>query len=128
MKCPRCQHDNPAHARFCLECGAPIGAILAPGGSYADLQAEIERLRLSLVEAIDKATEASEQQRATSEILRVISRSQTDVQPVFDVIVRSAVRLLGASHGGVYRVQSGLIHVAAHAGYSASEVEEWRNA
>jgi class 3 adenylate cyclase len=22
MKCPRCQQDNPAHARFCLGCGA----------------------------------------------------------------------------------------------------------
>src|SRR5262249_5945189 len=24
MKCPRCQHDNPAHAKFCLECGARL--------------------------------------------------------------------------------------------------------
>ena len=22
MQCPRCQHDNPTHAKFCLECGA----------------------------------------------------------------------------------------------------------
>ena len=24
MRCPRCQHDNPAHAKFCLECGARL--------------------------------------------------------------------------------------------------------
>jgi hypothetical protein len=36
-----------------------------------------------------KLAEAREQQAATSEILRVIATSPTDVQPVFDTIVRS---------------------------------------
>ena len=38
---------------------------------------------------------ARDRQTATSEILRVISQSPTDVQPVFDAIVLAAVRLLG---------------------------------
>jgi GAF domain-containing protein/anti-sigma regulatory factor (Ser/Thr protein kinase) len=69
---------------------------------------------------------ALDQQTATGEILRVISSSVTDVQPVFDAIVRSAVRLCGASHGGGYRFDGELVHSVAHDGFSPEQLEQWR--
>jgi GAF domain-containing protein len=58
-------------------------------------------------------TEALERQTATSEILRVISSFQTDVQPVFDAIAAKALDLCRATTGWVYRFDGELIHIAA---------------
>ncbi len=70
--------------------------------------------------------QALERQTATSDILRVISGSRTDLQPVFDTIVRSAVRLCGASHGGVYQFDGTLVHSVAHDGYTPEQLRHWR--
>jgi GAF domain-containing protein len=62
-----------------------------------------------------EVTQALEQQKATSEILRVISTSPTDVQPVFETIVRNAVALCGSLFANVFRFDDGLLHfVASH--------------
>ena len=58
--------------------------------------------------------EALEQQTATSEILRVISSSPTDIQPVYDAILRSAVQLCDGFFGVAFRYDGQLVHVAAH--------------
>src|SRR5262249_40740967 len=50
---------------------------------------------------------------ATSEILQVISRSPTDVRPVFGAIAESAGRLTNALLGMTFRVGDGLLHLAA---------------
>src|SRR5262249_40211598 len=68
-------------------------------------------------------TEALEQQTATAEILRVISSSPTDVQPVFDAIVRSAARLGDANLVGLARLDGRMLILEATQGMSEEEVE-----
>ena len=58
-------------------------------------------------------TEALEQQTATSEILSVISSSPTDVQPVFDTIVKNAARLCEGSGCSVVRFDGEMVHLVA---------------
>jgi two-component system, NtrC family, sensor kinase len=105
MKCVRCHQDNPSHAKFCLECGTPLTPTYETGPrgqSYADLQHAL--------------TEAQEQQTATAEILRVISSSPTDVQPVFNIIAESAARLCDAYDAWVARLDGDVLRVVAHYG------------
>jgi GAF domain-containing protein len=75
----------------------------------------IENVRLfkELQTSNRELTTALDTQTATSDILRVISRSQTDVQPVFEAILSSAVRLLGAYAGALTRVVDNQIELAA---------------
>jgi GAF domain-containing protein/DNA-binding response OmpR family regulator len=69
-------------------------------------------------------TEALEQQAATGEILMVIASSPTDLQPVMDAIVRSAVRLCDGLLGAVFRRDGELIHMDAHYNLSPEGVDE----
>ncbi len=57
--------------------------------------------------------EALEQQTATSEILRAISRSPSDIKPVFETIAANALRLCDATFSVCYRFDGELIHIAA---------------
>ena len=70
--------------------------------------------------------EALEHQTATSEVLSAISRSPTEVQPVFDAIARSATELCGATSGGVDRFDGELIHLASHYNWSPEALEAMR--
>jgi GAF domain-containing protein len=59
-------------------------------------------------------SESLEQQTASSEILRVISESQTDVQPVFDTIVENAVRLCEAERAFIFRFDGEFLRAVAY--------------
>ncbi len=63
---------------------------------------------------------------STSEILRVISTSPTDARPVFDAIVKNAVRLCEARFGAVFRLDGGLVHLAAHHNLSEALRARWK--
>ncbi|HSD99358.1 MAG TPA: GAF domain-containing protein, partial [Burkholderiales bacterium] len=71
----------------------------------------IENVRL-----FNETKEALEQQTATADILRVISSSPTDVQPVFDAIADSAARLCDASDVLIRRVDGDSMWLVAHVG------------
>jgi signal transduction histidine kinase/CheY-like chemotaxis protein len=67
--------------------------------------------------------EALEQWAAASGILRVISASRTDAQPVFDMIAASAARLCNAEICFVYRFDGSLLHLMAHHGLAPKAVK-----
>jgi two-component system, NtrC family, sensor kinase len=75
-----------------------------------------------------RLAEALERERATSEILRVISSSPTDVQPVFDTIIRNAVQLCGARLGAFFRFDGEQLHLVARHGHSLEALEVVRRA
>ena len=67
-------------------------------------------------------TEALDQQTATSEILRVISSSHTDLQPVFDAILHSAGRLCDATFGALQLFDGEELTLDGHYGISPEDV------
>jgi two-component system, NtrC family, sensor kinase len=75
----------------------------------------VQSLRRELAEALA-------QQAATSEVLRVIASSPTDIQPVLDTVIASAVKLAGATKGHIRQVDGELIRVVAHYGESPERV------
>ncbi len=88
-------------------------ALLETFADQAVIAIENVRLFKELEARNRDLTEALEQQTATGEILRAISRAQTDVQPVFDVIASSALRLCDGVASFVFRHDGTLIHLAA---------------
>ncbi|MCU0923856.1 MAG: GAF domain-containing protein, partial [Burkholderiaceae bacterium] len=87
--------------------------------SYAGLERKVEQRTAEVREALDYQT-------AISEVLRVISSSPTDVQPVFEAIMDSAQRLFGTTIGAVFHYDGRMVQLAATRGWSSEALEDAR--
>jgi GAF domain-containing protein len=95
-------------------------ALVTSFASQAVIAIENARLLTELRQSL-------EQQTATSDVLNVISRSPTDVQPVFDTIARNAAQLCNAQFCHVFRFDGKLIHFAASHGLTPEAIETIRS-
>jgi len=66
--------------------------------------------------------EAQEQQTATAEVLRIISTSPTELQPVLEVVVRSAARYCKADDVTLFELDGQYLRIAAHWGTIPQEL------
>jgi two-component system, NtrC family, sensor kinase len=90
------------------------------------LLTELQEKNRALTTAHAQVTESLEQQTATSEVLKVISRSAFHLQPVLDTLVENATKLCGASYGAIFRFEGELLRVGALYGASSELNEVWQ--
>ena len=117
-----------------LRDGRAVGAITIVRRDQVKLFAprQVEQLRIFAAQAVialenvrlfkelearnRDLTESLEQQTATAQVLRVISSSPTDLQPVLDAVAESAARLCAANDAHIYRLDDGVLRFATSYG------------
>lgn len=89
----------------------PTAAAVARNGrsSDTDLRRQLDQSRRELKEGL-------EQQTATSEVLKVISSSPGDLQPVFQAILENATRICEAEFGTLILIDDGDVRIATTLG------------
>ena len=103
--------------------GVVIGLIhvtRAKTGAFSEHQIELLKtfadqavIAIENVRLFNETREALERQTATADILRVISSSPTDVNPVFEAILDNACRLCDSQLAAAFRYDGTLLHLAA---------------
>src|SRR4029077_6353302 len=75
---------------------------------------------------LNELRESLAQQTGTSEVLRVISSSPGELEPVFEAMLENAVRICGAKFGGLFRAEGDAYRTVSLHGAPPSLVEERR--
>jgi two-component system, NtrC family, sensor kinase len=96
----------------------------------ADREAELAEARRQNARLFDEVQaktrdleESLQQQTATADVLKVISRSAFDLQAVFDALISSAVSLIGTQHGTIYVREGNGFRIRAHCGVAPEFVD-----
>ena len=92
--------------------------------AQAVIAIENARLLNELRQRTDDLSEALEQQTATSEVLRVISSSPGELEPVFQSMLKNATRICEAKFGNLVRFDTGVVRMASTLG-TPSELTEF---
>src|SRR5262249_48055666 len=119
-----------------LRDGLPIGSIAvarAPVGMLPDRQvgllktfADQAAIAIENVRLFNETKEALEQQTATSEVLKVISSSPGELEPVFNAMLANATRICGATIGTLYLCEGANFRGVALHHTKQSYVDWWR--
>ena len=110
----------------CAKLGAEIAASTDPAilaANYAPVVQELAEVRLQLEARTSELRESIQQQTATADVLKVISRSTFDLQTVLHTLVESAARLCGADKGTIQLAEGDVYRVRAHYGLAKEAVE-----
>src|SRR5215467_7372080 len=95
----------------------PKARKVSSASSIADLQKQVHALSREL-------KEAREQQNATADVLKTISRSSIELETVLDTLVETVARLCRADTAAMYRRQDERYHPVASRGLS-EEAEDF---